>query len=65
MEINELLEVVSQFQIRFKGPAKRDYISDLKKSRYASSVRPIGKVVFLSIHDGLVCEHLPEDCAAP
>ena len=30
------LEVVSKPQIRFKGPAKRDYISDLKKFRYAS-----------------------------
>ena len=26
-----ILEVVSKFQIRFKGPAKRDYISNLKK----------------------------------
>jgi hypothetical protein len=42
--------VVSKPQIRFKGPAKRDYISDLNKLRYASSVRPIGKVVVLSIH---------------
>ena len=25
------LEVVSKFQIRFKGPAKRDYISNLGK----------------------------------
>jgi hypothetical protein len=25
------IEVVSKFQIRFKGPAKRDYISNLKK----------------------------------
>ena len=25
------LEVVSKFQIRFKGPAKRDYMSNLRK----------------------------------
>ena len=34
---DRLLEVVSKPQIRFKGPAKRDYISDLKKLVYASS----------------------------
>ena len=34
---DRLLEVVSKPQIRFKGPAKRDYISDLKKLMYASS----------------------------
>ena len=27
----KILEVVSKFQIGFKGPAKRDYISYLKK----------------------------------
>jgi hypothetical protein len=55
-----VLEVVSKFQIGFKGPAKRDYMSDLRILRHASSVRPYGKGVVLSIHDGLVCEHLPE-----
>jgi hypothetical protein len=39
----ERLEVVSKPQIRSKGPAKRDYMSDLGILRYASSVRPIGK----------------------
>jgi len=47
------LEVVSKPQIRFKGPAKRDYISDLNKLRYASRRRPIEKVVVLSIHLGM------------
>ena len=35
--IRELLEVVSKSQIRFKGPATRDYISDHNRLRYASS----------------------------
>ena len=47
---NSKLEVVSKPYIRFKGPAKRNYISELKRLRYASSVRPIGKGVVLSIH---------------
>ena len=34
--IRELLEVVSKSQIRFKGPATRDYISDHNRLRYAS-----------------------------
>ena len=33
---SKVLEVVSKFQIGFKGPAKRDYMSDLNKLRYAS-----------------------------
>ena len=32
------------------APLLRDYISDLKKLRYASRRRPIGKVVVFSIH---------------
>jgi hypothetical protein len=32
------------------APLLRDYISDLKRLRYASRRRPIGKVVVLSIH---------------
>ena len=47
------------------APLLRDYISDLKKLRYASRRRPIGKVVVLSIHDGLVCEHLSEAVLHP
>jgi hypothetical protein len=45
--------VFSKPQIRFKGPAKRDYISDLKKLMYASRRRPIEIVVVLSIHGGM------------
>jgi hypothetical protein len=37
------LEVVSKPQIRFKGPPKGDYISDLNKLRYASRRGPIEK----------------------
>jgi hypothetical protein len=33
---DETLEVVSKSQIRFKGPAKRDYMSDLSILMYAS-----------------------------
>jgi hypothetical protein len=61
----DVFEVVSKPQIRFKGPARRDYISDLNRLMYASRRRPDEKVVVLSIHDGLVCEHLSEACAAP
>jgi hypothetical protein len=57
------LEVVSKPQIRFNGPAKRDYISDLKKLLYASSVRPIGKAQSRQRRDEQV--HLPEACDAP
>jgi hypothetical protein len=46
----KLIEVVSKPQIRFKGPPKADYISDLKRLRYVSSVRPIEKGVVPSIH---------------
>jgi len=35
--------VVSKPQIRFKGPPEADYISDLKRLRYASRRRPIVK----------------------
>jgi hypothetical protein len=31
-----LLEVISKPQIRSKGPAKRDYMSDLNRLMYAS-----------------------------
>jgi hypothetical protein len=47
----ELIEVVSKFQIEFKGPPKADYMSILNRLMDASSVRPIGKVVVLSIHE--------------
>jgi hypothetical protein len=50
-----LLEVVSKFQIGFKGPAKRDYMSILNRLMDASSVRPIGKA-----QHTWVCEHLPD-----
>ena len=49
------IDVVSKPQIRLKGPAKRDYIPDLNKLRYASSVRPIEKA-----QHTWVCEHLSE-----
>ncbi|GAG88536.1 unnamed protein product, partial [marine sediment metagenome] len=39
----KLLEVVSKPQIWFKGPAKRDYMSDLNRLMYASRHRPIEK----------------------
>jgi hypothetical protein len=42
------LEVVPKPQIRFKRTRARH--------------RPIEKVVVLSIHDGLVCEHLSDAC---
>ena len=38
--------MISKSQIRFKGPAKRDYISDLNKLRYASSAGRSGKSLF-------------------
>jgi hypothetical protein len=36
MIAENIIEVVSKSQIRFKGPAKRDYMSELKILMYAS-----------------------------
>jgi hypothetical protein len=54
-----VLEVVSKLQIMSESPAKRDYISDLNKLRYASRRRPMKK---RSIR--IVCEHFKEVCNA-
>jgi hypothetical protein len=70
----ELIEVVSKFQIEFKGPPKADYMSILNRLMDASSVRPIRRrppTGFGLWRDKSgkrsppeADEHLPEACAA-